>query len=399
MKRYPVRAAAAAFAMLGALSARPEATAECEAGKRPGSTVLYPYFEVDLTRPDGLTTLISLNNAGGTERLVRMVLWTDWALPILAFDVVLPPKDVLTLNLRDLFQGSLPSTVLSPQHGFIACTDQPPSYPTPALSSAELERFRAALTGQGGAHPCLGSPRTDGRARGYITADAVRQCSGVTLRDGLTPLPDTPEVAGYFSTHMVIDNVLWGDLLLVDPGGNSAQGVEAVALLGDYSSRAQRASFYGHFVGWDGRDNRSPLPTRWMARFLNGAAFDGGTDLLVFREARGPSILVNCTQAPDWYPLVAANLIVRGENGAVDVAAGTSVSLPLATQRVRVADLRSSAGPLGPVQPFGQVELDLRTPGGTASPGSWVIPVLTASERFSVGFKASPRDSACGGTP
>jgi hypothetical protein len=380
------------------------ASADCEVGSRPGSTVLYPFFEVDLDRPDGLTTLISINNSGTTERLVRMILWSDWALPILAFDIALPPKDVQTLNLRDVLAGRLPATQVSAGSGFNGCLEYPPNYPSQALTPNEVARLRAVFIGDDPAEPeiaCLGSRHPPGRARGYVTADAVIQCSGVGVRGAATPMLWTPEDPSYFTTHLIVDNVLWGDLLLVDPGGNSAQGVEAVSLRGDLSSRRNLASFYGRYVNYDGRDTRSPLPSRWMTRFLNGGAFDGGTDLLIFRDPRTTAGAPNCLVPPDWYPLPALNLTVRAESGAVDMAAGSSSSFPLATQRVRVADLRNSASPAGPTQPFGQIELDLRLPGvppnqaTPRAPGGWVIPVLTASQRFSVGLNASPRDNGC----
>src|SRR5262245_14117800 len=124
------------LALAGAMTAQgwsAPALADCEVGTRPGSTVLYPFFEVDLDRPDGLTTLISINNSGTAERLVRIVVWSDWALPILAFDIALPPKDVQTLNLRDVLAGRLPATQVSTNSGFLGCIDLQPNYPSPAL--------------------------------------------------------------------------------------------------------------------------------------------------------------------------------------------------------------------------------------------------------------------------
>src|SRR6202158_4402924 len=85
-------------------------TGNCRLGNQPAATLLVPYFEVDLGHPAGRTTLVSVNNAGPRPVLARMVLWTDWGVPTLAFDIYLTGYDVQTLNLRDVFHGNLPST-------------------------------------------------------------------------------------------------------------------------------------------------------------------------------------------------------------------------------------------------------------------------------------------------
>ena len=82
----------------------------CRVANQPAATLLVPYFEVDLNDPDGATTLFSVNNASAKPALARMVLWTDWGVPTLAFDIYLTGYDVQTLNLRDLFTGTLPRT-------------------------------------------------------------------------------------------------------------------------------------------------------------------------------------------------------------------------------------------------------------------------------------------------
>ena len=82
----------------------------CRTADQPSATLLVPYFEVDVADPNGRTTLVSINNASARSVLARVVLWTNWGLPTLAFDVYLTGFDVQTLNLRDLFNGRLPET-------------------------------------------------------------------------------------------------------------------------------------------------------------------------------------------------------------------------------------------------------------------------------------------------
>src|SRR5688500_5655617 len=72
----------------------------CRTAEQPAATLLYPYFEVDLQRNDGATTLISINNSSSSPVVARVVMWTDWGAPTLAFDVYLTGYDVQSLNLR-----------------------------------------------------------------------------------------------------------------------------------------------------------------------------------------------------------------------------------------------------------------------------------------------------------
>ena len=83
---------------------------DCMIGPALGSTLLVPYFEVDLDDPNGVTTILSINNGRNDPALVRVVLWTDWGVPTLAFDVYLLGFDVQPINVRTIFAGNVPST-------------------------------------------------------------------------------------------------------------------------------------------------------------------------------------------------------------------------------------------------------------------------------------------------
>src|SRR5262245_57097641 len=69
----------------------------------PAATLLLPYFEVDLDTPNGINTLLSINNASATAVLVHVTLWSDMSVPTFSFDIYLTGFDVQTLSLRDIF--------------------------------------------------------------------------------------------------------------------------------------------------------------------------------------------------------------------------------------------------------------------------------------------------------
>ncbi len=81
------------------------ASSSCSSGASPAATLLVPYFEVDLTSTSGLTTLLAVTNAGAQSTLAHVVVWTDWGVPTLKFDLFLAANDVQSINLRDLFAG------------------------------------------------------------------------------------------------------------------------------------------------------------------------------------------------------------------------------------------------------------------------------------------------------
>src|SRR5881628_23839 len=83
----------------------------CTVDDVPGATLLLPYFEVDLSNQNGVTTLFSINNASATAVLAHVVVWSDLSVPVLDFNVYLTGYDVQTISLRDIIQnGILPRT-------------------------------------------------------------------------------------------------------------------------------------------------------------------------------------------------------------------------------------------------------------------------------------------------
>jgi hypothetical protein len=379
--------------LVPALALAPSAFAACEVGFGAGSTLLFPYFEVDTADPAGLTTLLSINNESSTATLTRLVVWTDWAIPLLGFDIYLKPRDVQTINVRDLLNGILPSTGSgSDLSSFPDCGLTPPTHANPALAPLQISQLRADLTGVlGPGNPqCAGEAYGDGHARGYITVDTVGVCNGIILS-----ATQTPATATYYTATAIVKNVLWGDFFYVNPAENSAQGTEAINIVGDAAGFAglDVNTFYGRYHSFDGRDKRSPLPTTWTSRFLNGGAFTGGTDLIVFRDTHVATIARRpCGGHPFWYPLVANFVTARDEDTNLALSLTNTGEFPLATQRVPVASLGT-----GPTAAFGRIQLGLFF--SRANAGAWVLPVMTASGKFSLDFNAQPLATGCGLDP
>jgi len=81
-----------------------------------GTSLLLPYFDVDLSNPNGETTLFSVNNASATAVLAHVVVWSDLSVPVLDFNIYLTGYDVQTVNLRDiLVSGIIPRTASAGQ--------------------------------------------------------------------------------------------------------------------------------------------------------------------------------------------------------------------------------------------------------------------------------------------
>lgn len=364
------------------------ALAGCASGPVPAATLLIPYFEVDLGSADGPTTLVAVTNAGDHPTLAHVVLWTDWGVPTLAFDLVLAQDDVQTLNLRDLFAGILPATGGS---SFPGCTDP---VTLPVLEAAALTALRRQHTGQPDAlDHCSGSGRRGiDVATGFVTIDATRRCSANVRY---------PSSNGYFeaggSGVASDENLLLGDFFLVDAAQNLAAGNEAVAIVADASRFAgEPATFYGSWIGHSGADARAPLGTRYRARFLHGGAFSGGTDLVIWAE---PSLAtatgVACDERPTAVdPCQFLRLTTVDEDASAnewteitpvtEVVTRISVGgpqLPIATL-FGLVDVENRVVPLCniPIGPPPLQELPLQ---------SFVLPLHRAEGRFAVGFNAA----------
>lgn len=366
----------------------------CQIGPSLASTLLVPYFEVDLSDPIGRTTLISVNNGLSDPTLTRLVMWTDWGIPTMAFDIYLEGFDVQTINIRSLFSGLVPTTgVGADLSGFPFCDTLPPTYTNPALTAGQIEQLKTAHTGEPGHIDglCYAADHGDQTARGFITVDVVDECSDI---EGYEPV-FTPANTSYPyfadggapSGIAIVDNRLWGDVVYLDDRNNFAQASEAVALWADPDefTGSNIYTFYGRHSGNDGRDERVPLPWRWDQRFLNGGPFAGGADLIVFQQPdHFASSPVTCGSAPSWWPLQTGVATLDEDAGNIEFFADDIFGL--ATQRVSITDI-------GPTYDFGWVQID------ADRRQMWVQPSLSAGGRFSAGFNGHPVEFLCEETP
>jgi hypothetical protein len=378
----------------------------------PAATLLLPYFEVDLDDPDWRTTLFSVNNASAAPAIAHLTLWTDLSVPTLDFNVYLTGYDVVTFNLRDLFdEGLLPATshddpLVSPVGifslttnpvtgvgpGSVSCDDQLPLPPLPAVL---LDHIRAAHTGGPSAifgGLCSGIDHGDNVARGYVTIDNVNFCS-----------LQFPGDTGYWIAGGNgvgnNENQLWGDVFYIKALDNVAKGetlvhIEASDLLG-----AANYTFYRRYTP-AGEDQREGLGTTFAARFVTGGPFSGGTSLMVWRDAKRTIVPFNCTlDFPAPYPLATDQIVVfdEQENPTVPEVPPFSPPPPAASfvPFPWEANLVQVGGPTFPVAPaVGWLYLNLNTAvAGSQVPfepltQNWVTVVMTADGRFGVAYDA-----------
>lgn len=384
----------------------------------PAATLLLPFFEVDLGNPNGITTLFSINNASATATVAHVTMWTDQGIPTANFDVYLTGYDVQTINVRDIFLGNLPRTADDGSDPTDTISKQGPlsqdinfpgasgpcatPYVNPALDAATRAHLAAAHTGQASAvfgGMCSGANLGGNIARGYITVDTVSQCNLMF-----------PSDATYFSGGIATNqNVLWGDYFFVSPAQNFAQGdmlvhVEAcvgasyLGFVGNGAGNCPFAAgtytFYGRYAAVAGMDQREPLATTFASRFLNGGAFSGGTDFLVWRDTKTTPTAANgpyaCGGNPAWFPLTQADLVVFDEaENPTDICTGTNC-MPLAASRIDASTFPTAFGWLYANLNHNVVNASLPT--GVAQ--AWVVPVMDAEGRFSVGFRAMALDTA-----
>jgi hypothetical protein len=414
-----------------AAAAGPARAVICTIDDVPAATLLVPYFEVDLDDPWGTSTLFTINNASATAVLAHVVLWSDLSVPVLDFNVYLTGYDVQSINMRDIIErGILPRTASAGQDtgenepdpaptpgaisnqgafsqdiNFASCAGQ---LPPPVLPPLFITHLQNALTGEfssilGG---CAGFDFPDRIARGYATVDTVNNC---TLR--------FPGDSGYFVSGGQGDatnqNVLWGDVFYVEEGENFAQGETLVHIEADASNPETSVpgeyTFYGRYTGWTAADNREPLATNFATRFVQGGAFDGGTQLLVWRDSKVAQGAFKCGTLPAWYPLGQETIVIfdEEENPGITQAFPVSPQPPgdvITPFRAEAQRVLVSGADLPVTPSFGWLYLNLNTtvtpaganpPEDPAAAQAWVTVLMSAEGRFSVGYDAVQLDSAC----
>jgi hypothetical protein len=411
---------AVAVAAAALLVVAPAGADLCTVEATPAATLLLPYFEVDIDDPNGVDTFFSINNASADAVLTHVILWGDWSVEALDFNVYLTGYDVQTIGMGLIIRnGVLPVTYfhdsVSPNgpysNGHIpfpGCDALP--YDTPALDPEFLEHLQSLLTGgpsdfYGGR--CGGSDFGDNHARGYVTADVMYGCTLLTpcedgyFHDG-SGVPDTGLGAYY--------NVLWGDWYMVDYGNNFAQGDTLVHIEATLDRTAalelSDGSFWNRCTaplgGAPFADMREQLATTFATRFYQNAAFTGGTDFLVWKDSQYPSgddanDGYSCAAGPFWYPIPESQVVFFDEQENPETVCTISpcpqedVLFPAETNRVAVADIDVS-----PESGWVYMNLNQNYDGPFSYVAqAWVTSIHSADGRFSAGLPAIQLDSFC----
>jgi hypothetical protein len=321
------------------------------ADNAPASTVLVPYFEVDLSNANGASTLVALTNTSATAVLANVVLWSDQGIPAASFNTYLTGYDIQSFNVRDVLNGVLPRTAsdgqdpadtLSPQGqlsqdiNFASCTTTFPyaatvtNLPGPGTPGPTPADVRAMLTGQAStglyAGQCVGTARGDNVARGYITVDTLTQCTNLV-----------PGNAGYFTGVIAYQNALAAEYFLVNSANNLQYAGQAAAIETGFpgASTPGTYTFYASVNNFLGTDEREVLPTTWMADVERV-----GSELIVWRDPKIASQPHACGAAPTYGSLPIGDN--RG-TGAFDSISspfsitGNTAIAPNVSQRFNVA--------------------------------------------------------------
>lgn len=320
----------------------------------PSATLLIPYWETDPFDPDGVDTLVTIQNASATAIVAHVTVWTDYGIPTTTFDFYLTGYDQETFSMRAAMNrfvpitaddGDDPTDTISPQGdlsqdinfpgiltGPEICT--PPNIHLVHMGVSTPEYFNGL---------CAARNYNDAVARGYLTIDTVNQFNR-----------DTPASPGYFTGLATYQNVLLGEVTILDrPRGRihtePAVHIEA-AQSSDYPAFPPGTfTFYGRFVAQTGVDQREALPTAWA-----GVWAGNRTEIEYWRD---PGVAVSpfaCGGAP---PFTLDERQIRAFNES-----GGTVATSAGDPFPRAAGVTLGGGHLGFTSGFGWLFMNLNLP-------------------------------------
>jgi hypothetical protein len=242
---------------------------------------------------------------------------------------------------------------------------------------------------------CTANPGNTNLARGFLTVDVVQRCED-----------EHPNEVGYFidggDGTATNHNVLWGDYFLVDAPNNFAQGFTLVHIEADGISLGVAdgscdtvdrypSTFYCTMrnpLPQPGEDNREGLPSAYLTRYIEGGAFTGGTNLLVWRDKLGTGVGAprDCASPPT--PLGERQIVVfdEQENPLVDEGGPVIEPLPQDDAFPWGANRADVGADITIDSNFGWMFFNLNA--ATAFRQAAMATVFSASGRFSVGFDA-----------
>jgi hypothetical protein len=291
----------------------------CDIGVYPAATLLLPYFEVE-TAIRGTDTFFTVTNVSHVPQIARVTIWTDWAFPVLTFNLFLTGYDVQSISMYDVIvngiiapgTGGTSSTIapgkLSAANGAnpnlsVSGCDQLPGVIAEPLRSAVRSAlvvgiYHAPQFGSTCGSTFVGSfaatHTTPTTAVGYITIDVTSRCASTNPAD-----------PAYYVSDILFDNVLTGDYQILDKsvGHNFAGGSPLVHIraipeggpAGVPMSGAQTRlpyTFYARYVNGStlftgshiNADRRQPLPSTFAARWIEGGPSGFSTSFRIWRE-------------------------------------------------------------------------------------------------------------------
>jgi hypothetical protein len=323
----------------------------CDIKIGPAATLLLPYFEVDVAGTSGQTTLFTVTNVSQYPQIAHVTLWTDFAYPVMTFNLFLGGYAVQSINLADvLIRNTIPSS-----NGITPGSIWPAANPNlrastdcgtipgvvPAAIMAEVRK--ALTTGRtsscnravGSDHASdIGHGSDHANAIGYATIDLVASC---TSRSPADPL--------YYTNDLLFDNVLIGDYQQLAPhpswslatsfdaGGNPMVHLRAVPEGGGAGSNVGTRlpyTFYDRYTPAKTRtiDRRQPLPSTFAARYIQGGPGVFLTNLTVWREGFG---IGSCADASTSGSMIVSEIVRFDEHENPNTSVPCNATCPAPT--------------------------------------------------------------------
>jgi len=389
----------------------------CDISLLPAATLLLPYFEVDLNAGagSGETTIFTITNTTDVPQAARFTLWTDYAYPVITFNLYLTGYDVQSINLYDVIRrgqiapengtGSDVSPVgpLSgtggnqdrdnPRLDEASCVRLPIQLPSVFLSRMQQAFTQGVIPGFSTTPECRDAGGAHTSAIGYGTIDLVNNCD-VSM----------PHETSYWVDDLSYDNVLIGDYIQVNGAQDYAQTnnlvhIRAIPEGGTYDASAAtnlRRTFYSAFnaAGAPGSDRRQPLPATFAARWIGGGPALFQTDLKVWREAR-TGVGAACAQYAGNALMSSTEIVRFDEDENPEAFAPVQHPLIPASARVSVSDNDffppATGGDIG-----GWMYLNLDDfESDTIARQNWVVVSMRAEGRFSGDMDAQALGNGC----
>jgi hypothetical protein len=377
----------------------------CDIGLYPAATLLLPYFEIDLQRiyGPGETTLVTVTNVSSVPQAARVTLWTDFAYPVISFNLYLTGYDVQSIDLYDVIHdGILPGA--SRANGDLSradnqrlsedtCIDLPAQLPQPLIA----RMIGAFTTGKvPGACNAAGNPHVN--AIGYATIDVVGACTG-----------SLPTDRAYFTHEIRFDNVLAGDYIQVTQSDDMARAnplvhIRAIPEGGEASTRAKTSlprTFYSRLQrgAHTTLDGRQPLPATFAARWVHGGWGGMETTFKIWRETAATAETL-CSTYPGTLRSYEVVRFDEDENPEAFVPSG--IQLPIVPYPVLIATSRVASDRIDLFAPntseaiAGWIYLNLDNGGhATIASQNWVVVSMKSEGRYSSDSDAVSLGNGC----